>query len=221
VRKIRWSGLNIKTPMETFRLRAPNVAPRKADRKAGPNARLGKDIAGEAEFDRCTGLFRQMKEFYDVKRTFEGEKPHMDSEMNAMKVGDLLGGHVLYQPKKGMNPDGCERDVLRLSVALDIVMRQAIKNKIKYAGILQKSGSKTNKLKDRHVNVDCGQFTFSEAKGTGKARKQIEMDAMQMVSLESVTIVTDNEEVVLVNSMLAPTGLDGLIGVIEEILGGA
>jgi hypothetical protein len=128
---------------------------------------------------------------------------------------------VLYQPKKGMNPDGCERDVLRLSVALDIVMRQAIKNKIKYAGILQKSGSKTNKLKDRHVNVDCGQFTFSEAKGTGKARKQIEMDAMQMVSLESVTIVTDNEEVVLVNSMLAPTGLDGLIGVIEEILGGA
>ena len=61
----------------------------------------------------------------------------------------------------------------------------------------------------------------TKAKGTGKARKQIEMDAMQMVSLESVTIVTDNEEVVLVNSMLAPTGLDGLIGVIEEILGGA
>jgi hypothetical protein len=108
-----------------------------------------------------------MKEFYDVKQSFEGERPHMDSEMNAMKVGDLQGGHVLYQPRRGKNPENCEKDVIRLSVALDIVMRQAIKNKIKFTGILQKSSRKTNKLKDRHVTVDAGQFTFSEAKGAG------------------------------------------------------
>lgn len=84
-----------------------------------------------------------------------------------MKVGELLGGHVLYQPKRGMNPENSENDVIRLSVALDIVMRQALKNKIKFSGILQKSGKKTGKLKDRHVSVHCGQFTFSEAKTAG------------------------------------------------------
>ena len=150
--------------MESFRLRAPNVGPRKADK---PGQTLEPDIIGDAEAERCTELFRSMKEFYDVKQSFEGERPHMDSEMNAMKVGDLLGGHVLYQPRRGKDPENCENDVIRLSVALDIVMRQAIKNKIKYAGILQKSSRKTNKLKDRHVTVECGQFTFSEAKAAG------------------------------------------------------
>ena len=164
VRNIRWSGMNIVTPMETFRLRAPNVGPRKAE-KAGQT--LEPDVLVQAEAERCTELFRSMKEFYDVKQTYEGERPHMDPEMNAMKVGELLGGHVLYQPKRGMNPENSENDVIRLSVALDIVMRQAIKNKIKFGGILQKSGKKTGKLKDRHVTVHCGQFTFSEAKAAG------------------------------------------------------
>lgn len=149
-----------------------------------------------------------MKNFWDIKHGYDGDKPTMDGSMNAMKVGELLGGHVLYQPKRGMNPEGCEQDVLRLSCALDIVMRQAVKNKVKYSvsksqsmqsffwlpgllsdrpcvillqGLLLKSGSKRDKLKERHVDVDGGQFTFSEVKGGGKLRKQIEMDAMQKV----------------------------------------
>lgn len=164
VHSIRWSGMKITTPMETFRLRAPNVGSKKTDK---PGQSLERDIALDAEADRCTELFRSMKEFYDVKQSYEGEKPHMDSEMNAMKVGDLLGGYVLYQPKRDMVAENCEQDVIRLSVALDMVMRQAIKNKIRYSGILQKEARKTGKLKDRHVSVDCGQFTFSEASSDG------------------------------------------------------
>lgn len=163
MRSIRWSGLNIVTPMESFRLRARNVGPRTTK----PGQTLEPNVVADAEAERCTALFRAMKEFYDVKQSLAGERPHMDSEMNAMKVGDLKGGDVLYQPRRGKNPENCEKDVIRLSVALDIVMRQAIKNKIKFTGILQKSSRKTNKLKDRQVTVDCGQFTFSEAKGAG------------------------------------------------------
>ena len=48
-------------------------------------------------------------------------------------------------------------------------------------------------------------------------RKQLEIDAMQKVSLESVTIVTDTEEAVLVNSALAPKGLDSLITILEGV----
>lgn len=48
-------------------------------------------------------------------------------------------------------------------------------------------------------------------------RKQLEIDAMQKVSLESVTLVTDTEEAVLVNSALAPKSLDSLITVLEGV----
>ena len=48
-------------------------------------------------------------------------------------------------------------------------------------------------------------------------RKQLEIDAMQKVSQESVTIVTDTEEAVLVNSALAPKGLDSLITILEGV----
>jgi hypothetical protein len=48
-------------------------------------------------------------------------------------------------------------------------------------------------------------------------RKQLEIDAMQKVSLESVTLVTDTEEAVLVNSGLAPKSLDSLITILEGV----
>lgn len=48
-------------------------------------------------------------------------------------------------------------------------------------------------------------------------RKQLAIDAMQRINLESITIVTDTEESVLVNSALAPNGLDSLISILEGV----
>ena len=100
VRNIRWSGMNIVTPMETFRLRAPNgashlalspslifsyksekslcgaVGPRKAEKEGQT---LEENISAQSQAERCTELFRSMKEFHDVKQTYEGERPHMDT----------------------------------------------------------------------------------------------------------------------------------------------
>ena len=46
---------------------------------------------------------------------------------------DRSSDRLLVLTERGMDPEGCEQDVLRLSCALDIVMRQAVKNKIRYS----------------------------------------------------------------------------------------
>ena len=217
IRKIWWSGVNITTPMEKFKLRAPGVAPIKHDQSKGVPPG---DPQADAASENCSELFKTMKEFWEKKHSGESEKPQLHATMNVMKVGELLGGEVLYQPKRGGHPDAGEQDMLRLSVALDLVTRQAIKNKLRFSGKMHKTGRKgagARVFKERHVDVDAGLFTFSDTKGKQEIRKQIDIDAMKTVSLESVTIVCDYEEVVLVNSTRQNAReLDQLVPILER-----
>lgn len=254
IKEVRWAGLTISTPMGTFKLRGPKSV---SDTDAGPRGAHA----------NVTQLFRHMHAFWEEKQHGERvERPAHDGELNAMAVGTLLGGRVLYQPRHGMRPEGCEQDVrrrrrrqphvcppasllacqiacvtlaqslhtepgahwpaparaqvLRLSVALALVKKQLVKNKIQFSGTLTKSSTSTKgkvakTMGTWDVRVEAGVLNFRKP-GESKLSYTLDMDIVTGFAIDMVTIVMDYGEITLTNSSLAPEALDRLVPALTD-----
>jgi hypothetical protein len=91
----------VSTPMEDFKLRMPKLI-----------------YDDESVAGAVTDLFRNMHDYWHKKRSeARDQKPRRDTEFNAMAVGELLAGRVLYQPKSM-----CAAKIPHLYIVLYIVL---------------------------------------------------------------------------------------------------
>ena len=129
VRTIRWSAATISTPIETFQLFATK-----------------KKEVGADHMDKTHAMFHAMNKFMTVHH----ELPKVVSKFvlhsigptgrERMSIGRLGAGEVMYRPNKGhraedkdgdgvIDDEGVNKDVLRLSIALDLVRKMEVNSR--------------------------------------------------------------------------------------------
>ena len=190
VKSIFWSGARVCTPLETFDLLATN-------RKDTP----------DEDYEATHRCFHAMHEFMEVHK----QLPKVISKFTLhsigptgrerMSIGRLGEGEVLYRPLKGhlaqdedgdgvIDDEGVNKDVLRLSIALDLVNKMEATENLAFKGWVRKSSRRTNVAKERWLEVkgDTGDCLFFENKESARPRKTMLAETFVSFDVYQITI---------------------------------
>lgn len=150
VRSIRWSGIEVETPLERFRMYQSGG---------------GKKQAAVEDPQQTHTMFQALGAFHESKKAIPPLKQAFvpASELNGcMQVGELGDGRVLYRAEEGMNEEERHNDILRLSIAMQLVEEEALKQKLNFKGWVQKSSRSegSGRNKERYLKVGDGHLSF-------------------------------------------------------------
>jgi hypothetical protein len=202
IRSIRWSGVEITTPLETFKLHESSRA---------------------ENHGMSHKMFKATKEFCDSRQVeptlVHGFVPGQGLG-GCMAVGELGDGRVLYRPQEGHSQEEMDKDVLRLSLAINLVKDEEKKKTVDFHGYVQKSAKTSARDKERYLKVERGHFNFFDSDmqkdGPGaKPRKMFGIDTISRCRLLQLTIELDYETIRLCNTKLEPLSLHMMITKLE------
>ena len=200
IKSIRWSGIEVSTPLETFRMY------------------LSGNDAGEAREEATHRLFHALGEYFEAKK--EAEAPELHNVFaetpgleGCMQVGELGEGRVLYRPAEGAQGDHeRDNDVLRLSIAIRLVEEEALKQRLNFEGWVQKSSREGagSRNKERYLKVCDGHLYFHDDTKSAKPRKMIGVETIKDLKLWQLTVETEYDTFKLCNTSKDPAALGKL-----------
>jgi Ca2+-binding EF-hand superfamily protein len=204
IRSIRWSGVEVHTPLECFRM---YYSP-------------GKRTATAEDPEKTHRLFQALAKYNESKMRDPELKNHFvpDDDLNGcMQVGELPDGRVIYRPQEGMLAEERDNDILRLAIAINLVEEEALKAELNFAGWVAKSSRSEGggRNKERYLKVGDGHLSFHDDAKTVKPRKMIGVSTIQSVLLWQLTIVTEYDTFKLCNTPSNPGALGALAKKLE------
>ena len=200
IRSIRWSGVEVDTPLEKFRM---YYSP-------------GKKTATPEDPEKTHRMFQALGKYHDSKKS----EPELKSEFvesqglnGCMQVGELGDGRVIYRPAEGMHDEERDNDILRLAIAINLVEEEALKAELAFTGWVAKSsrGEGGGRNKERYLKVGDGHLYFHDDARTVKPRKMIGVATIKNVQCWQLTIVTEYDTFKLCNASSNPGALESLV----------
>ena len=196
IRSIRWSGVEVHTPLERFRM---YYSP-------------GKRTATPEDPQKTHRMFEALGKYNESKMSDPELKNHFvpdDTLGGCMQVGELADGRVLYRPQEGMRAEERDNDILRLAIAINLVEEEALKAELNFSGWVAKSSRSEGggRNKERYLKVGDGHLHFYDDSTTAKPRKMIGVSTIQTVLLWQLTIVTEYDTFKLCNTTSNPGAL--------------